>query len=189
MRAVKIKHRPNRCSGRSLLMICLLLAGFQSAPLKAASSQPLMLCGEGELTAYLIFKVGTARLYRNDCHQPWPPQVSERTKLVFTYSREIPAKAFRQAAEHYLEKNGIPMTSDLKALNAAYQPVNEGDSYTLLLTPGRGLALLLNGQKLMAIPDTPAAQAYFSIWLGAAPFNETLKKALLGEGSHKANMR
>lgn len=99
--------------------------------------------------------------------------------LTFRYSREIPARAFREAAENFLLKNGVTLTPALQAFNDRYRDVKDGDAYRLDYQPAQGLTLSLNGEVLARL-DSDTGWLYFAIWLGEQPFNTTLKARLLG---------
>ena len=72
------------------------------------------------------------------------------------------------------------MRDRLERFNATYRNVKPGDSYTLTYVPRAGTTLRLNGSALITVPGHDFAAAYFRIWLGDKPINDSLRDALLG---------
>lgn len=62
---------------------------------------------------------------------------------------------------------------------AAYQDVKPGDRYSLTYLPGVGTRLALNGEPKVTVPGADFARAYFGIWLGPHPIDESLRDQLL----------
>lgn len=157
-------------------------SALSAPPPNSDSFQPsgaLMLCATAPLKAFLVFSVGEARLWRADCSVKWPDGADQPLIIDFHYTRDIPAHAFREAAENFLKKNGVELTPALEAFNGAYRNVKEGDTYQLAYAPPSGLTLSLNGERLARLKGDAGWQ-YFAIWLGERPFNASLKARLLG---------
>ncbi|EXB27746.1 hypothetical protein J537_0063 [Acinetobacter baumannii 1437282] len=123
-------------------------------------------------------KVGSVSYYADDCQQNWETQ---SIRLDFFYQRDIPEWAFKKAATYFLRKN-VANFSDQSVLNQItmlYQPVKNGDLYSLNYTQSSStLSLHLNQKKLGSITN-PQANQYFKIWFGDSPFNAKLKQQLL----------
>lgn len=145
----------------------------------AQQSATLVQCTTASLKAFVVFSVGEAGLWRPDCSARWPAGKDQPLVLTFRYSREIPARAFREAAENFLVKNGVTLSSALQVFNDRYRDVKDGDVYRLAYQPAQGLTLSLNGEVLARL-DSDTGWQYFAIWLGEQPFNKTLKARLLG---------
>ena len=68
----------------------------------------------------------------------------------------------------------------LEKLHAAYEDVAPGDRYALTYLPGTGTSLSKNGRVIATTPGADFAAAYFSIWLGERPIDDSLRDRLLG---------
>ncbi|MBU6955772.1 chalcone isomerase family protein [Hahella sp. HN01] len=142
----------------------------------------LQRCGVAELKAYRLFTVGAAALYRENCATSWRQDTQESRVMLFRYARNIPAHAFTESAETLLRRNqSLPENaSALRQFHSSYRDVSDGDQYRLEYQANDGLRLLLNDQELARLREEPLAHAYFNIWLGRRPFDESLKQRLLG---------
>jgi hypothetical protein len=108
-------------------------------------------------------------------------------RLEFHYFWEIPGPAFGKAGEEIITRNVDAGTlgtlrGRLDRINRAYRDVKPGDRYALTYLPGKGTELSLNGSPLLVVEGDDFAAAYFSIWLGEKPIDESLKKELLRKG-------
>ena len=139
-------------------------------------------CGQGDLVALVFYTVGQGLLWRDDCERPFELEADERRYMEFRYEESIPADAFVESAEFYLRRNGIQTDESLDRFHQAYRAVEPGDTYAVAYEPGSGLRLLLNGEELGKLEDPLLSRRYFAIWLGDRPFDEDLKKQLLGTG-------
>ena len=61
-----------------------------------------------------------------------------------------------------------------------YVDVKPGDRYALTYVPGVGTELAFNGKPRGVIEGADFAAAYFAIWLGPQPLDNSLKEKLLG---------
>lgn len=175
------------------LIIGLLLAIFSTMQAVAnddklpahLASQNVQLnrCSKAELKAFKIFHVGYAALYKSKCQAINTIFDQSSKKLRFLYEREIPAHAFREASEEYLQINLKQKYNTwrvkISQFNQAYRDINEGDFYDLIYHPKAGLQLHLNGFQLATLDDPEIGLAYFNIWFGNEPFSEQLKKKLM----------
>lgn len=144
----------------------------------------LQRCSIAPVKALMVFKVGYASVYTQDCAALSTEFYGSIKQLSFEYYREIPGDAFAKAAANFLKKNLAPETwtaleDKINAFNNRYQDIVPGDRYDLVYLPGKGLQLLLNGELLAAESDPLFAESYFSIWLGEHPYDKTLKSRLL----------
>ncbi len=139
-------------------------------------------CSQAELKAFRFFHVGYAALYKTVCQANNTVFDLSPKRLRFVYKREIPARAFREAADEYLEINlGKKFHSwrqKIKQFNQGYRDIAEGDIYDLIYHPNSGLKLYLNDLPLASLDDPEIGLAYFNIWFGNEPFSEELKKSL-----------
>lgn len=106
-------------------------------------------------------------------------------RLHLVYHRSFTAAEIVKGGDTLLARNvdAATLTSlreRLDRINQAYRDVKPGDSYTLTYVPGVGTTLRLNGNALITLPGHDFAAAYFRIWLGDKPINESLRDALLG---------
>jgi hypothetical protein len=144
-------------------------------------------CSIAPVKALVVFKVGYASVYTQDCATLTTDFYGSMKQLSFEYHREVPGDAFAKAAANFLKKN-LPaetwtaLEDKINAFNSHYRDIGPGDRYDLVYTPDRGLRLLLNGEILTAEADPVFAHAYFEIWFGAQPYDKTLKSRLLGSG-------
>jgi hypothetical protein len=106
-------------------------------------------------------------------------------RLHLVYHRGFTAAEIVKGGDTLLARNVDAATltalrDRLERLNATYRDVKPGDSYTLTYVPGAGTTLRLNGSALITVPGHDFAAAYFRIWLGDKPINDSLRDALLG---------
>lgn len=100
--------------------------------------------------------------------------------LELYYFWDIEGQFFGDAAEEILVGTHPPeyiavLRGRLDKLNALYRDVKVGDRYRLTYQPDRGLTLSYNGKDLGTIPGADFAEAYFGIWLGDTPLNESFR--------------
>lgn len=70
--------------------------------------------------------------------------------------------------------------AELKAFNALYRPVVEGDVMAIDYQPGVGTTMRLNDVVIGTVPGAVFARALFAIWVGEQAVDDDLKQALLG---------
>lgn len=172
-----------------LLLICY--SGFASAiPAPSLPAQVtieakvLNRCSIAPVKALMVFKVGYASIYTQDCAALTEDFYGSIKQLSFEYHRDIPGDAFGKAAANFLKKNLSPeswaaLEERINAFNSRYKDIGPGDRYDLVYLPGNGLQLLLNDELLAVETDALFAEAYFTIWLGEHPYDKTLKSRLL----------
>jgi len=105
-------------------------------------------------------------------------------KLELSYFREIEARGFADASDKLLRDTLEPsayqtLSERLQTFYTFFRDVRPGDRYSINYTPGRGTELRLNGQALGQVPGHDFAVAYFGIWLGDNPINQTFRDRLL----------
>ncbi len=144
----------------------------------------LPLYGLGLLRYRIFIKAYVAALYLPSEAKPSSVLDDIPKRLELHYFWSIGGEGFGKAADQILEQNlDEPSLARLRErldrLHALYQDVKDGDRYSLTYLPGVGTELAKNGKPLGTIPGADFAQAYFSIWLGAAPIDDSLKRQLL----------
>ncbi|MCE2826529.1 MAG: chalcone isomerase family protein [Verrucomicrobium sp.] len=132
-----------------------------------------------------ILKVYDASLHLGAGESPERVFADIPMRLHLVYHRGFTAAEIVKGGDTLLARNvdAATLTSlrdRLERLNATYRDVKPGDSYTLTYVPGAGTTLRLNGSALITVPGHDFAAAYFRIWLGDKPINDSLRDALLG---------
>jgi hypothetical protein len=176
----------------------LLLSLLVAAPVGAASLQgvsfservraggtDLVLNGLALLRYRVLFKGYVAALYLGEDVSPKQVLEDVPRRLEIEYFWSIPADAFARATQEGIARNVDAgrleaLRERIEQLNALYADVEPGDRYALTYLPGRGTELSLNGRVRGSIPGADFSAAVFSIWLGEAPLDDSLKDALLG---------
>ncbi len=157
--------------------IILLIANSIFVAAHSAHASTFKECAEAPLTVSKK-NVGKVQYAAEQCEKSWQNQSIE---LEFSYTENIPAWAFRRAANHFLKKNIASKNelNELMPINRHYTQVKNGDTYRLHYDhTSTSLRLFLNGQQIAHIKNQNANQ-YFKIWFGSAPFSDTLKRQLL----------
>ncbi|MCG8591273.1 MAG: chalcone isomerase family protein [Proteobacteria bacterium] len=160
------------------------IEGVEFADQIAVEDQNLALSGLGLLRYRVLFRGYVAGLYLPAGTAPERVLDDVSKRLEIEYFWAIRAGDFARAADAFLERNADPATRAALAervarLHAGYRDVSPGDRYALTYQPGRGTSLALNGQELVRIPGADFAAAYFAIWLGPEPLNDSLRNQLL----------
>lgn len=132
-----------------------------------------------------ILKVYDASLHLGAGESPERVFADIPMRLHLVYHRGFTAAEIVKGGDTLLARNVDAATltalrDRLERLNATYRDVKPGDSYTLTYVPGAGTTLRLNGSALITVPGHDFAAAYFRIWLGDKPINDSLRDALLG---------
>lgn len=144
----------------------------------------LKIRGVGLLRAMVFAKVYAGALYLPE-EVPSKSALSDVPKrLEVEYFRSIAGEDFGAATNKKILENVDPQTYErlrprIEYHNSLYQDVGPGDRYALTYLPGRGTELALNGVAQGVIEGADFAAALFSIWLGANPISESMKKELL----------
>ena len=99
-----------------------------------------------------------------------------------SFSREKLIKAFVEV----IEKNYDDLSAfaaDLDTFEAYFErDAEDGDVIIFDYCPGAGLTTTLNGEVRGVIANPAFSEALWTVWFGAKPANDGLKKALLGQG-------
>ena len=105
-------------------------------------------------------------------------------RLEIEYFWSIKAEQFVKATMEGITRNtdtaGFEaIRKRIDRLNSLYQDVSPGDRYAITYLPAVGTELSRNGKPLGVIEGVDFARAFFSIWIGESPLNESLKEQLL----------
>lgn len=150
-----------------------------------AGDTVLRLSGLGLLRYRFFFKAYVAALYLEPGTDASSALSDVPKRLEIHYFYGIRGPQFADAAEQLLERNLEPeqlarLRPRLDAFHALYQDVRPGDRYALTYVPGEGTELARNGVALGSAPGADFAAAYFSMWLGPDPLDDSLRTQLLG---------
>jgi len=101
--------------------------------------------------------------------------------LVRGFSRDKLCNAFKDVIEvNYEDQSafGTDMENFLAYFTADAQ---DGDELIFTYLPGKGLTSVLNGKELGVIENFEFVKALWTVWFGAKPANDGLKKDLLAQ--------
>lgn len=176
-----------------LAACALLSAGLafgESAPANSGFSAGLQRCAELELRVAGLFRIGTARLYLDQCDDagrildPIPKQFSLELARSFRGADLI------ESARSSLKDNLALETADdlpevLRCLADAYVDADSGDRFDVIYRPQLGLSLYLNNELVRRCDDAEGAANYFMIWFGEQPFHRRMRDRLLEQALGK----
>jgi len=160
-------------------------AGVKMPDTITVEGKTLKLNGIG-LRKKMLFKVYVAGLYVEN------PSKNASTIIASDEVRSITLHVERSLSGHQIgeaisdgfwhnSKAQMGALSDrLQKLTGMFPAVVEGDQIVLTYVPGKGTSVTAKGQAKGVIEGKDFADALFSVWLGANPVQEDLKKALLG---------
>lgn len=148
-----------------------------------AANTELKLDCLGLLRYRVFFKAYVAGLYLPDGVAPGRALEDVPKRLELSYFWNIVGAEFGKSADGILRRNVdgaaiAAVRSRLDLLHSWYVDVQPGDRYALTYVPGTGTELALNDRPLGTIEGADFAAAYFSIWLGPRPIDESLKDQL-----------
>jgi len=143
----------------------------------------LLLNNVGLLRYRIIFKGYVAALYLGEGVRPEDVLTDTPKRLELEYFWPIKGTDFGKAANKILVQNFSSeylalLRARLQRLHALYENVRPGDRYALTYLPGVGTELSLNGTPKGTIKGADFAAAYFAIWFGEKPLDESLKAQL-----------
>jgi len=185
---------------KALLSLALLaapalaveVAGVQVDERIKLESSDLVLNGAG-LRTRAFFKVYVAGLYlmEKKIRAEDVLALSGAKRVSMRLMRDLSAKQLTDALNEGFRDN-TPVAeqeslkgrlADLTAIMNALQSAKEGDVVALDWLPGTGTRVSLNGEpRGKAIAGEDFYRALLRIWLGDNPVQDSLKKALLGQG-------
>jgi Chalcone isomerase-like len=160
-------------------------AGVKMPDSVTVEGKTLKLNGIG-LRKKVVFKVYVAGLYlENSSKDPAAVISSDQVKSMrLSILRSLKGSQITEAIVEGFEKNSKAQMGALKArlekFNAMFPDVVEGDQIDMTYVPGKGTVVTAKGSEKGVIEGKDFADALFSVWLGANPVQEDLKKALLG---------
>lgn len=159
---------------------------ISSAP-AAAQIEKMLLKGQGEIKFLGFIKVYDAYLYASHTvteQNFLAPEISKCLKIeydvAFTKEDFIEGANTVLLQQHSKEKVES-LQFEIEQLHNSYQPVSEGDTYTLCYDANSAKTTLsLNSKALTTITSEEFSTLYFGIWLGEHnPIDEALRDNLL----------
>jgi hypothetical protein len=161
------------------------LAGVKLPDTDTVEGKTLKLNGLG-LRKKAIFKVYVAGLYlETPSKDPAAILASNETKSMRLHIlRSLKGSKISEAIEEGFERNSKSELPKLKPrldkLAAMIPDVEEGDEIVMTWIPDKGTKVTVRGTDRGMIEGRDFADALLAVWLGPAPVQEDLKKALLG---------
>ncbi|MDQ2979702.1 MAG: chalcone isomerase family protein [Acidobacteriota bacterium] len=162
-----------------------VVAGVTMTETMGVEGKNLKLNGMG-LRTKVVFKVYVAGLYLETPSKDAAAIIStDQVKSIrLSIMRSLKGSQVSEAIEEGFEKNSKAQMPALKArldkLASMLPNVEKGDDILLTYAPGKGTVVTVKGAEKGVIEGKDFADALFSVWLGAHPVQEDLKKALLG---------
>ncbi len=177
-----------------LLFFCTVIAFAVLAGEAAGVKMPDTITVEGKtlnlngigLRKKMLFKVYVAGLYVETPSKDAAKVISsdEVKSITLNILRSLSGHQIGEAISdgfwHNSKAQMGALTDRLQKLTGMFPAVVEGDQIVLTYVPGKGTTVSAKGQAKGVIEGKDFADALFSVWLGANPVQEDLKKALLG---------
>jgi hypothetical protein len=161
------------------------VAGVKMPDTITIEGKTLKLNGMG-LRKKMLFKVYVAGLYVESPSKDAAKVISsdEVKSITLNILRSLSGNQIGEAISdgfwHNSKAQMGTLTDRLQKLTGMLPAVVEGDQIVLTYVPGKGTSVSAKGQAQGVIEGKDFADALFSVWLGANPVQEDLKKALLG---------
>lgn len=161
------------------------LEGVSAPDTIQVAGKELVLNGQG-LRKKFLFNVYVATMYlEKKTQSPADLFASDTVRVVkMTMLRDLGSAKITDAIREGFEKNAGDQMPALKerldGLCAAVPDIKKGLTLTIQYVPGKGTTLFA-GDKTFTAPGKDFADAMFSVWLGKAPVDASLKKGMLGQ--------
>lgn len=161
------------------------LAGVKMPDTLSVGGKTLVLNGLG-LRKKAIFKVYVGGLYLEAASKDAPGIVAAdsakaiRLQFVRTIGRDKLVEAFQEGFEANSREKMVTQKANISRFLAYTSDVKDGDAWTFAYTPGKGTVVTHGEKEVGTVEGKDFADALFSIWLGAKPPSEDLKKGMLG---------
>ena len=157
----------------------------------SVGGQELVLNGAG-MRQRLVFNVYVGALYVPQ-KTSIPAEVTARNqprRMSLLLQRDVSADMLLEALRAGLADNNSQAQLDairpqVEQFATIFKSVGEAKSGQVIhidYTPSEGTRILLDGEAKGTISGEPFNKALFNTWLGDRPVQESLKKALLGQG-------
>ncbi|HLK11496.1 MAG TPA: chalcone isomerase family protein [Candidatus Binatia bacterium] len=186
-----------RRAGLVLVAALVVTSAAEAGPVVAGVAFPdaiqvagrrLHLNGAGLRTRFLLFKVYAIGLY---VEHPTTdaaailaadePRCAELHLLRALSGKEI-ASAIAEAFARNAGRAAPRLADRLARLEAMFPAVEAGEAVVLTYVPGNGTVVEAKRKTLGTIEGKDFADVLFAVWIGAAPVDRALKRALLAGG-------
>lgn len=160
------------------------LEGVTSADTLTVEGKPLALNGMG-LRRKFIFNVYVASLYVEHASKSGPEilKADEVRRVEMKMLRDLDKKQIVEAIQGGFEKNAGANLPALKERLAKFiekiPDVKKGAALVVQYVPGKGTRVEGANDAYVA-EGKDFADALFSVWIGASPVDDNLKKGMLG---------
>ncbi|MCA9402821.1 MAG: chalcone isomerase family protein [Candidatus Omnitrophica bacterium] len=144
------------------------------------AGMPMRLEGTGVKSVAFI-KAFEAAFYREEGAE----LVSGGKKLTVNYFVKISAEKLTRFTLNTMRKNITPeamsaMSAELDRMRDLFVDLEPGDNFALVYVPGQGTQFIHNGRLRGVVAGEDFARALYAVWIGPKPFDEQLKRAILG---------
>ena len=157
----------------------------------SVGGQELVLNGAG-MRQRLVFKVYVGALYvpQKTSNAAEVTARNQPRRMSLLLQRDVSADMLLEALRAGLADNNSQAQLDairpqVEQFATIFKSVGEAKSGQVIhidYTPSEGTRILLDGEAKGTISGEPFNKALFNTWLGDRPVQESLKKALLGQG-------
>lgn len=147
-----------------------------------AYTQQWQQCGHHLVRKGLIFKIVDVDWFTDNCQDNQNILTASPVLLRFRYFRTIKRDFFiSSATEYFLRNLKIENQSAIEGavneFNKAYQDVQDGDIYDLVIIHENSLKLFKNSELLENTNNAFILNNYLRIWFGSDPVLPALKQA------------
>ena len=167
------------------------VGGIRIADNASLGGQELVLNGAG-VRSRLFIKVYVGALYlpRKSGNAQEILQGNQPRRMLMALQRDITADQLLEALRAGLAENNShseldaiqPQVDQFMRIFKSVGEAKAGQSITVDYTPADGTRVSLDGVAKGGIAGEAFGKALFKTWLGEKPVQESLKKALLGQG-------
>jgi hypothetical protein len=161
------------------------LAGVTMADTLSAEGKELKLNGLG-LRKKLFFKVYVAGLYVEAPNKDGQAILSADSVRVTKMHmlRTLEKKQITEAIEKAFKENAadkLPALKDrLEKFMGLVSDIKEGEDMVITYVPGKGTKIAGGDREKTVVEGKDFADALFSVWIGAHPVDDDLRKGMLG---------
>jgi hypothetical protein len=172
--------------GLATLALAGEVAGVKMPDTETVEGKALKLNGMGLRTKYGVVKVYVLGLYLETRSADAGAVISsdQVKRIRMSFLRDVAGPKIAETITEGFERNSKAQMGTLKArldkLATIVPDVVKGDEVVLTYSPGKGTSVQAKGTDRGVIEGKDFADALFSVWLGAVPAQEDLKKLLLG---------
>ncbi len=150
----------------------------------SVDATPMAINGVALFRYAVVFKVYTGALYLGAGAGPKQVLDDVPKRLEVQYLRAFKGPEFGDAGDKVLAQNVsadviAKIRPRLDRMNGFYEDVKPGDRSALTYVPGKGTELSVNGRSKGWVEGADFAAAYFQIWFGEKPLNESFRDQLL----------